>query len=56
MDKRRLICGSILLAISTAAFGQGTTKKPESTTGTVFDSVTCADTNAPARFAVVTIE
>ncbi len=56
MDKRRLICGSILLAISTAAFGQGTTKKPESTTGTVSGSVTCADTNAPARFAVVTLE
>jgi len=56
MRKRRLICGSILLAISTAAFGQGTTKKPESTTGTVAGSVTCADTNAPARFAVVTLE
>lgn len=56
MAKRRLICGSILLAISTAAFGQGTTKKPESTTGTVSGSVTCADTNAPARFAIVTLE
>lgn len=56
MHKRRLIGGSILLAISTAAFGQGTTKKPESTTGTVSGSVTCADTNAPARFAVVTLE
>jgi hypothetical protein len=56
MDNRRLICGSILLAFSGAAFGQGTTKKPEATTGTVSGSVTCADTNAPARFATVTLE
>lgn len=56
MRKRRLICGSILLAISTSAFGQATTKKPESTTGTVSGSVTCADTNAPARFAVVILQ
>jgi hypothetical protein len=38
-----------------AAVGQGG-KKSEPLTGTVIGTVTCADTNAPARFAVVTLE
>jgi hypothetical protein len=56
MRKRRFICASVLVILSTAVLAQGTTKKSESTTGTVSGSVTCADTNAPARFAVVTLE
>jgi hypothetical protein len=56
MRKRRSICASVLVVLSTTALAQGTTKKSESTTGTVSGSVTCADTNAPARFAVVTLE
>src|SRR5271154_2818785 len=36
--------------------GQGTAKKAEAPVGLVTGQVTCADTNAPARFAVVTLE
>lgn len=56
MRKLRSIYASVLVVLSTIALAQGTTKKPESTTGTVSGSVTCADTNAPARFATVTLE
>jgi hypothetical protein len=56
MRKRRSIYASVLVVLATTALAQGTTKKPEPTTGTVSGSVTCADTNAPARFAVVTLE
>ena len=38
------------------ATGQGASVKGEPATGSVTGSVTCADTNAPARFAVVTLE
>ena len=51
-----IIVGPVVLVFSFTAVGQGTTKKPESTTGTVSGSVTCADTNAPARFAVVILQ
>jgi len=45
----------VLTGLSMAAAGQGG-KKSEPLTGTVTGTVTCADTNAPARFAVVTLE
>src|SRR5580658_2533233 len=36
--------------------GQGAVKKVEPATGSVAGTLTCADTNAPARLAVVTLE
>jgi hypothetical protein len=47
---------ALLLVSSSMSYGQGTAKKVESATGSVTGTVTCADTNAPARFAVVTLE
>jgi hypothetical protein len=46
----------LILAPSLAIHGQASAKKGEAATGTVTGTVTCADTNAPARFAVVTLE
>ena len=40
--------------LGVAAFGQ-TAKKSEAATGVVIGSISCADTNAPARFALVTL-
>jgi hypothetical protein len=58
----RLGCGSILLVVAsvaiaaTAAHGQAAARRVEAATGVVTGQVSCADTNAPARFAVVTLE
>jgi hypothetical protein len=58
MDRRRLFC--VVVLTFAAAVGQGQAKKngPASavTTGVVAGLVTCADTNAPARSAVVALE
>jgi len=48
--------GLALLFCSISAAGQQPTKKAEAATGSVTGSVSCADTNAPARFAVVTLQ
>lgn len=45
-----------LIAVPIPALCQKTAAKAEPATGTVAGLVTCADTNAPARFAVVTLE
>jgi hypothetical protein len=45
----------LMLLSSIAAFGQGTPKKAVVATGSVTGLLTCADTNAPARFAEVTL-
>lgn len=58
MVQRRIFFGGVVLALSAAALGHGQAKKAGSAggTGSVAGSVSCADTNAPARFAVVTLE
>jgi hypothetical protein len=47
---------SIAVAGLMASIGQTATKKTGPATGSVIGEVSCADTNAPARFAVVTLE
>ena len=44
------------LVVLTATHAQTSAKKATPATGSVTGEVTCADTNAPARFAVVTLE
>jgi hypothetical protein len=60
MAKRLPRDSTILLILMTVAaamaIGQTTAKKAEAATGAVTGQVTCADTNAPARFAGVTLE
>lgn len=46
----------LLGVFSLGVAAQGPARKVEPVTGTVTGTVTCADTNAPARFAVVTLE
>lgn len=58
---KRLPRDSVILLILTTvagvvATGQTAGKKAEASTGAVTGQVTCADTNAPARFAGVTLE
>jgi len=53
---RYLLSAALLIGLSMTAHGQGTARKGETAAGTVTGTVTCADTNAPARFAVVTLE
>jgi hypothetical protein len=47
---------SLSLGACLTASGQATAKKAEAATGTVAGQVSCSDTNAPARFAVVTLQ
>ena len=55
MIQRLLILGVIVATcMSLSISGQASSKK--AATGAVIGEVTCADTNAPARFAVVTLE
>src|ERR1700722_10865873 len=57
MDKLGFgISASLLFSLSIAAFAQTSAKKAAPDTGSVTGEVSCADTNAPARFAVVTLE
>jgi hypothetical protein len=46
----------LVLSLAAVTAGQETGRKAELATGSVSGTVTCADTNAPARFAVVTLE
>lgn len=50
------ISASLLLSLSVVAFAQTSAKKATVVTGSVSGEVSCADTNAPARFALVTLE
>ncbi|HEX4321866.1 MAG TPA: carboxypeptidase-like regulatory domain-containing protein [Acidobacteriaceae bacterium] len=52
----RVIPVVAIAAAGLAAGAQQTAKKGEPPTGTVTGSVACADTNAPARFALVTLQ
>jgi len=47
---------SLLLGLSITALAQTSAKQGPTATGSVSGEVSCADTNAPARFAVVTLE
>jgi hypothetical protein len=51
----RVFTTGFLIALATA-HAQTANKKGEPVTGAVIGQVTCVDTNAPARFAVVTLE
>lgn len=47
-------CFFLYMVLGVVAFGQ-TAKKSDQVTGMVIGSISCADTNAPARFALVTL-
>jgi hypothetical protein len=55
MRNLRLASAALAMAISIPSIAQ-TAKKIDAATGSVTGIVSCADTNAPARFAVVTLE
>jgi hypothetical protein len=55
-ELRFVFSASLLLSLSIAASGQTMAKKGEPVTGSVTGQVSCVDTNAPARFAVVTLQ
>jgi hypothetical protein len=59
MRRLRLVCGCLAIAMLPVALPSlvsAQAKKAEPPTGVVTGQVSCADTNAPARFAVVTLE
>ena len=51
-----LVLLASVFAVALGLHGQQAAKKGEPATGTVAGSVSCADTNAPARFALVTLQ